>query len=578
MRWLGLLTSQSWLNRPTSLVAHFKSHALVKRHTTMILRICFIVLCLLTSLNSSVRGQAKSASRPAGSISGTVTLSGKPLAEIGVVVRRSESGNPFERFPSAITDQRGGYNIKNLPSGIFEVQPSGPAYVAPDAGRSKTVVLSAGENVESVDFSLELGGVVTGKVKDSDGRPAIQQQVNLYFADMPPGAELFAVATATTDDRGVYRIFGVRKGRYKVAIGRSDTAFSTGLSNILPFYLQVFYPNVTDPAKAEIVAVTDGSEATGIDITVNARINTYTAKGQTVDGRTGLPIPHVSFGLVRLKGERFEQLNELIASNSQGEFIVEGLIPGKYLTFLKIEPNGNLRSEATTFEVSNSDVENVTVKLTKGASVSGVIALESADQAAIAKLSRMEVRGQILSSAGPFGAGQLATSNVGPSGTFQLAGLSSGTLSLTLIDGRDTITPNGFFIARVEREGVLQMQGLEIKEGEDITGVRLVVGYGSATLRGIVNLENGSLPSGGRIVVRLNKVGDTSNSIRPPRVDTRGHFLMENLPGGAYELTGSVSVSGKTKATVKRQLNLQDGTANDVTITIDLRPATDNTP
>ena len=544
----------------------------MKLHTSL------IVVCLLSALSVSALGQAKSTHKPTGSISGIVSLNGKPLPEIGVVVRRSDSGNPFERLPSTITDQRGGYKISNVPAGVFEVQPAAPAYVAADSvgSRSKTLVLAEGENVEGIDFSLERGGVITGRVKDADGRPAIQQQINLYLADAAQG-EMFALATATTDDRGIYRMFGLRNGRYRVATGRSDSAFSTGLSTVRLSYQQVFYPSVSDAAKAEIVEVSNGSEATGIDITLMAKIDTYAAKGKTVDGKTGLPLPHVRFGLIRVKGDRFEPMNEPAASNANGEFIVEGLVAGKYMTFLITEPNGDLRSEATTFEVVNSDVEDLTVRLTKGASVAGLIALETADPSVAAKLVQMEVRGRVATGAGPFAAGQSAISSVGPNGSFRLAGLSSGILNLALVDGRDQMKSTGFFIARVERDGVLQPQGVEVKEGQDVTGVRLVVGYGSATLRGVVTLDNGQLPPGGRIVVRINRVGDSIN-IRPPRVDTRGHFLIENIPGGSYELIGSVSVSGRTKQTVKRQLNLQDGTVNEVTLTIDLQQSNSNAP
>lgn len=545
----------------------------MKLHTSL------SVVCLLSALSVSAFSQAKSTNKPTGSISGIVTLNGKPLPDIGVIVRRSDSGNPLERLPSTITDERGGYKISNVPAGVFEVQPAAPAYVAADSvgSRSKTLVLAEGENVEGIDFSLQLGGVITGRVKDADGRPSIQQQINLYLADAAQGSEMFAIATATTDDRGIYRMFGLRNGRYKVATGRSESAFSTGLSTVRPSYQQVFYPSVRDAAKAEIVEVSNGSEATGIDITTMAKIYTYAAKGKTVDGKTGLPLPHVRFGLIRLNGERFEPMNEPVASNANGEFIVEGLLAGTYMTFLITEPNGDLRSEAMTFEVLNSDVEHLTVRLTKGASVAGLIALENADPSVAAKLVQMEVRGLVATGAGPFAAGQSAISSVGPNVSFRLAGLSSGIVNLALVDGRDQMKSTGFFIARVERDGVLQPHGVEVKEGQDITGVRLVVGYGSAVVRGVVTLDNGQLPPGGRIVVRLNRVGDSIN-IRPPRVDTRGHFLIENIPGGSYELTGSVSVSGRTKQTVKRQLILQDGTVNEVTLTIDLQQSNGNAP
>jgi hypothetical protein len=122
---------------------------------------------------------------------------------------------------------------------------------------------------------------------------------------------------------------------------------------------------------------------------------------------------------------------------------------------------------------------------------------------------------------------------------------------------------------------------VEIKNGDQISGVRVMVSYGNATVHGVVKLENGTLPAGARIFVRVSRPGENGPpTIRPPQVDARGHFIMEGLPAGTYDFTAVIAnpipgplppgtppprpVSGKQQASVS------DGVVNDVTITVDL--------
>ena len=69
------------------------------------------------------------------------------------------------------------------------------------------------------------------------------------------------------------------------------------------------------------------------------------------------------------------------------------------------------------------------------------------------------------------------------------------------------LPPKGFSIARMERDGVVATRGIEVKDGEQVTGVRVVLSYGSATLRGVVVLDNGPLPAGTRVSIQTRKTG-----------------------------------------------------------------------
>ncbi len=50
------------------------------------------------------------------------------------------------------------------------------------------------------------------------------------------------------------------------------------------------------------------------------------------------------------------------------------------------EINGEMRGENTTFEIIDADVKGITVRVVKGASISGTVVLETDDKASIRDL------------------------------------------------------------------------------------------------------------------------------------------------------------------------------------------------
>jgi len=334
------------------------------------------------------------------------------------------------------------------------------------------------------------------------------------------------------------------------------------------FYTQVFHPNVSDQAKATVIEVGEGGEANNVDITVGHTLQTYSASGQLVD-ENGLPMPNLRFGLQRQLGQRAEYSNNSAAANSRGEFIVEGLVPGKYTVFLFSNQTEGRRVEPLSFDVVDHDVTGLTVRLSTGVSISGFVVLENGDKAALAQLLQMQLRAfSVISMEGGATFPSSAMSPIGPDGSFRLSGLSAGTVSPALVALGIPLPPKGFLITRIERDGVASPRGLEVKDGEQLVGVRVFVSYGTATLRGVVTVENGSLPDKARVFVRLTKPGDTVSNMRPAMVDQRGHFLMEGLPAGTYELHAVLNLPGLAR-TIKRAVTLQDGQTTEVTINVD---------
>jgi hypothetical protein len=380
---------------------------------------------------------------------------------------------------------------------------------------------------------------------------------------------VYAAGSVQTDDRGIYRIFGLPAGRYKIAVGRSDDSPQVNYDLRNVFYKQVFHPDVSDPAKATIVEVSEGGEANNIDITVGRTMQTFSASGLVVD-ENGAPVPNVRFGLQRQVGERTDYTNNSAVSNSRGDFIAEGLVPGKYMGFLYGNQNFGRRMEPFSFDVVDHDVSGLTVKLLKGISISGFVVLENGDKTTLAQLLQFQLRAfGVIPQEGGTTVSSSSLSPLGPDGSFLLSGLAPGMLNLSFVIQGSPLPPKGFTITRIERDGVVSPRGLQVKEAEQLVGVRVFVSFGSGTLRGAVTVENGRLPEKGRIFVRVTKPGDALLNLRPAIVDERGRFLMEGVPAGRYELQVTVNVPGQVQQVIRKEVTLQDGQTTDVTINLD---------
>jgi hypothetical protein len=509
-----------------------------------------------------------------GSVSGRVTVKEKGIAGVAVGMRKMESPSRYEPYLRAVTDQDGSYRLTNVAPGSYEIVLSMPAHVISNLKRvrSASVLVGDDETVEGIDFDLVRGGVITGKITDADDHAVVQQPVSVYLAESlarraAPGS-VYAVKSVQTDDRGIYRIFGLNAGRYKVAVGRGDLTLPGSYSPSRSSYQQVFHPDVSDHAKAKIIEVTEGSESADVDIKLGRTLQTFTVTGRIVNGENALPIPNIRVSLQRGVGQRSEFVNSMAMSNAQGDFSLEGLIPGKYSVLLAPNQPEGMRAETASFEITDQDISGLTVKLVRGATINGIVVLDTVDKSAFEKLSQLEMHGFVQpATAEPGGS---ARSPISPDGSFRLTGLPSGTANFMLgPTGRATL-PKGFVIARVESDGIVAAHGVQIKEGEQVFGVRVIVFYGTATLRGVVKVENGSLPEGAGFLVRVVKPGEALPGLRSPRIDARGHFLMDGIPAGIYEVVASLAGPTNRVRSVKREVTLQDGVITEVVLTIDM--------
>ncbi len=151
------------------------------------------------------------------------------LAGIGIVVMSGEMAPWMPTPASTKTDAEGRYRLNGLAPGRYHVAPVAPAHIMPEEGfgfigrqQGRSLILNPGENIENVDFRLTRGGVITGRVTGDDGKPVVGEFVQITPEEgNRPAHQSFRPdrSEMQTDDRGVYRVYGLPAGRYRVSVG-----------------------------------------------------------------------------------------------------------------------------------------------------------------------------------------------------------------------------------------------------------------------------------------------------------------------------------------------------------------------
>lgn len=518
----------------------------------------------------SVLAQNPARKTATSTISGKITLKGNGLAGISVGAREKSGQRPRPGM-TATTDPQGNYRLTNVPPGTYEIMPASSRYVLTGQEAIKTLIIGEGETFEGIDFALVRGGVITGRVTDSEGRPVVEENVEISGTE---GGELQGryvnrnLFVAPTDDRGVYRFYGLPPGKYRVSAGlREDELYSGrgGHNN----YKQTFHPSTTDQAKATLVEVTEGSEATNVDITLRRPQSTFRISGKVVDADTGRPIADVVYGLHKIRKDGSTSTSGLV-TNSQGEFRFDNVTPGKYSVFIENSRSPEVHADPVQFEVTDQDVTNLVLKASSGNTISGVVVVDGVDEkTARSLLNGATILGQITNDPTRSRAYRPTFRMIAADGSFRLSGLPSGIIQFSVFAG-NTEGRRECEVVRIERNGMVEPH-VEVKDREQINGVRLTVKIHRGGIRGVVKIENGELQANQQLHVILARAGDQSFQTAV-EVDARGRFSLNGLKPGLYEASVVVFHPGghNTRPSPKQQVVITDNQVSEVTLTVDL--------
>ena len=170
-------------------------------------------------------------------VSGRVVTAadGSPLKSARVALMRDHVGSG-PRMYAATSDRDGRFNIQDIDPGRYEFLAIRTGYVdqpyQSQGTDSPVLALQAGQQLSDVLFRLKMASVIAGHVSNEDGEGMAHVQV--VALRKPSEAEISeeglpasrkpeprAVASAQTDDRGQYRIFGLEPGEYYIKATQS---------------------------------------------------------------------------------------------------------------------------------------------------------------------------------------------------------------------------------------------------------------------------------------------------------------------------------------------------------------------
>jgi hypothetical protein len=164
------------------------------------------------------------------------------------------------------TDSSGRFQINDLAPRPYVMRASAPGYVqAPDESGNpwELKFIRPGETVL---LTMVKGGVITGTVLNAQGDPLVAASVRVFRVRDSLGRRIPQEVSYTmprlTDDRGIYRVYGLRPGSYLVMVGGG---VSVGTFNPYEGEAPTYYPSSTRDTAME-VSVRSGEESTGIDI------------------------------------------------------------------------------------------------------------------------------------------------------------------------------------------------------------------------------------------------------------------------------------------------------------------------
>ncbi len=535
---------------------------------------CIVFVLTMGSVSPAAGQRATGPNAGSASLAVVVTTgepSGRPLRRATVSLQASELGVPR----TGMTDEDGRVVFEGLPAGNYLLSAAKPGYVrtfygsrVPGAGPGVAVALVDGQRL-ALQAAVMRGGVISGMVRTPGGRPAANLTVQAVdrkqsrlrqasmFSDAAPGV-------AQTDDRGIYRIFGLPPGDYLVSArtltseevrtvttaelqwadrtasgaakpgGAAPVATGAPTAARAAAFAPVYYPGTAAAADASFISLGSAEERTGVDFALML-VPTAQVRGRLVDA-DGRPQPNtpVTARPAPAGSDMLQMLESLFGSSTRtaadGTFAMYGLRPGRYTLDVRTTlrtgnepPAAPARPAAPSIgaathwakeeiDVTGVDITDLTLTLKPGLTFRGRVVYEGttlvppANPASLffrlipAEVDRASIAGRL---------GVESRVSVASDGTFSATGLAPGLYRFVAQPGfMGSLSPSaaaiaGGWVVKSAMAGGRDIADavLEVTAGEDISDVVVTFTDSPAELTGRVFDQAGRVTADFPIVI-----------------------------------------------------------------------------
>jgi uncharacterized protein (DUF2141 family) len=191
-------------------------------------------------------------------ISGSIMMAGS--TQPARKVRVSLSSAELRGGRTAITDDQGRFSFTALPAGRYNLNANKPGHVTVSYGQRRpgrpgtAIQLADGQKFQA-DLQIPKGSVITGTVLDENGEPAPQTQVRVMRVVVQNGQRTLQGSNGSaTDDRGIYRAFGLVPGDYVVCATPRNTVVRDEGRVMLELEAMRREVALRDPARTAAIA------------------------------------------------------------------------------------------------------------------------------------------------------------------------------------------------------------------------------------------------------------------------------------------------------------------------------------
>jgi protocatechuate 3,4-dioxygenase beta subunit len=498
----------------------------------------------------------------------------QPIRRVSVAIQAGEIDVPH----IGVTDDNGRVVFNGLAAGNYLLTATRAGYVKtfygsafPGRGPGVSVTVSDTQRSSNVQIRMLRGAVITGTIRGVNGRPMPNQQVQATMVRSSGDGNRRAVnlenglGIVSTDDRGVFRVFGLAPGEYIVFVPAlsvlteevrpmtaaevrwADGVAGTGVTSAPPsgvpvapesappvVYAPVYYPGTAQVSEARVITLGPTEERPGIDISLML-VPTAKLTGRVVDA-DGRPQSSVRVELRPTKPDGMDLFSALFNVNgytdTEGAFTINAVKPGSYTMTAKATPKspdppapgeaanqsrGTTHFASEELTVQGADIPNITLMLRPGMTVSGQIVYQVATKTPPADLTKTQIA--LLPAPTGTGLDDLTsmmmglmgggvTPRIDKDGKFTFAGVPPGRYRLNTPFGMITILPmanmlsGGWTLKSVMLGGRdIADAPIEIRSGVDVPGVVVTFTDQPSELSGSVTDASGRPTTGFPIIV-----------------------------------------------------------------------------
>ncbi|HEV7643424.1 MAG TPA: carboxypeptidase regulatory-like domain-containing protein [Pyrinomonadaceae bacterium] len=455
-------------------------------------------------------------------------------------------------------------------------------------------IIVDGVNETYVQVRAKHGGAISGRVIYANGDPAVGAKVEIlrkvngkFVSVVSSLASIMSMfsgsgsSSGQTDDRGMYRFPGLPPGEYVVKVSESvrhaenderrggpGDAFAMLLFGSTNSLLNFYFPDATDLKDAQVLNVLLGQEQGEVNITIPDK-SLFTLTGKVIARKDKKTLAGVRIALQK-KGQTDSSLFNMMGremnsavTDGEGNWKFKDLPQGEYsitvtsdnshreydsddddpdvgVTAKKIPPPVKFAKAFKDVLIEDKNLEDVIIELGYGAVVSGTVSVEGNKAMPMnVTIQAMGEHEENLSSATVFNyEGSVSANRAMPSipqktnNEFKLENVAAGKITLKFNINEDS------YYVKSARSGMTDLLAgpVDVKEGEMLSGVKIVLAKDTGTLKGKI-LDDRDQPASGvaLLVLPTDSAKRSSNFFKNARSDGEGKFEMK-LPPGEYAI------------------------------------------